>query len=332
MKVSDILAGLSRDELQSVLEKSDAGGLLTLAFNYTLMAGCFALVYFYSNLTWPWLLASIILGGRQLGLAILMHDCAHASLFKSSGLNKIVGKWLCAAPIMADLDRYRTYHLEHHRTAGSSEDPDRSNYQSYPVSIGSMVRKISRDLIGFTGVKIFILVIKMNAGTVKYQLSYDANKKIQQIPLRTQLLNVVRGLYPTLIFHVILFCICLVLALPSLYLLWWLAWMTWYMVFSRIRNAAEHGATIDINDLDPLKNTRTTLASFWERLTVAPNYVNYHLEHHLLATVPPHNLKRFHRLLMQQEVLQHSKIASGYLEVMSDLVSKAPADVDKSHV
>lgn len=261
-----------------------------------------------------------------------MHDCAHGSLFHSAKLNKIFGKWLCAAPIMADLDRYRIYHLEHHRTAGSLEDPDRSNYQSYPVSISSMVRKISRDLIGLTGIKIFMLIIKMNAGTVKYQLSYDTNKKMPPVPWRSQLVNILQGLYPALTFHVILFCLCLTLARPSLYLLWWLAWVTWYMLFSRIRNAAEHGATIVINDLDPLKNTRTTLASWWERLTVAPNYVNYHLEHHLLATVPPHHLKRFHRLLMQQEVLQHSKIASGYFEVISDLVSKASTNVDKSHV
>lgn len=332
MKVSDILAGLSRDELQSVLEKSDVRGLFTLALNYVLMLGCFALVYHYPTLIWSWLLASVILGGRQLGLAILMHDCAHGSLFKSPKLNKVIGKWLCAAPVMADLDRYRTYHLEHHRTAGSVDDPDRSNYQGYPVTLGSMIRKISRDLIGLTGAKIFFLVIKMNAGTVKYQLSYDANKKSAGIPFFEQIANIFRGLYPSLLIHITLFSSCWLIGRPSLYLLWWVTWLTWYMVFSRIRNAAEHGATIDINDLDPLKNTRTTLASFWERLTVAPNYVNYHLEHHLLATVPPHQLKAFHRLLMKKEVLQHSKIASGYLEVMSDLVSTAPTSDGKSRV
>lgn len=331
MKVSDILAGLDREELHSILEKSDARGLLTLACNYVLILGCFTLVYFRPYSTWSWFMASLILGGRQLGLAILMHDCAHGSLFKSQALNKILGRWLCAAPVMADMDRYRTYHLEHHRTAGSTYDPDRSNYQGYPVSLGSMVRKISRDLIGLTGAKIFLLILKMNTGTIKYQLSYDANKKSAGIPLKQQVTNLLQGLYPTLIIHLILLAACLILQRPSLYLLWWLGWMTWYMVFSRIRNAAEHGATIDINDLDPLKNTRTTIASFWERLTVAPNYVNYHLEHHLLATVPPHKLKKFHRLLMKQEVLQHSKIASGYLEVMSDLVSARPRDVDKSH-
>lgn len=98
MKVSDILAGLSRDELQSVLEKSDVRGLFSLGHNYVLILGCFALVYYYPTMLWSWLLASVILGGRQLGLAILMHDCAHGSLFKFPKLNKVFGKWLCATP------------------------------------------------------------------------------------------------------------------------------------------------------------------------------------------------------------------------------------------
>jgi len=48
---------------------------------------------------------------------------------------------------------------------------------------------------------------------------------------------------------------------------------------------------------DPLRNTRTTRAGFFERLFVAPYYVNYHLEHHLLFYVPCYNLPRVHKIL-----------------------------------
>lgn len=320
MKVADVLSPIPRDDLQNLLAKSDSAGLRTLLFNYTLIAGCFALVLYAPHLT-SWIIASCLLAGRQLGLAILMHDCAHGALFKSPALNRFVGKWLCAAPVFADLDRYRTYHLEHHRTAGSSADPDRSNYVGYPVSKRSFRRKVLRDLAGMTGLKILVMVLKMNAGTVKYQLAYDGNKKAASISLARQLMNVARGLYPTILVHGLLVGCFALLGRTEIYLLWWLAWMTWYMLFSRIRNAAEHGATPDVHDLDPLKNTRTTLASWWERLTVAPNLVNYHLEHHLLATVPPHNLPRFHALLQQHGALSSSKIARGYGEVIEDLTN-----------
>ena len=73
-------------------------------------------------------------------------------------------------------------------------------------------------------------------------------------------------------------------------LLWIVPLLTWMMVISRIRNIAEHAVVPDSGD--PLRNTRTTRAGFLERLFVAPYYVNYHLEHHLLFYVPCYNLPR----------------------------------------
>src|SRR5437763_702863 len=62
-------------------------------------------------------------------------------------------------------------------------------------------------------------------------------------------------------------------------LLWLLPLLTWFMVITRIRNIAEHAVVGEADD--PLRNTRTTLASWLERAFVAPYFVNYHLEHHL---------------------------------------------------
>lgn len=248
-----------------------------------------------------------------------MHDCAHQAFFNTTSFNKFFGRWFCAAPVLADLDRYRTYHLEHHRTAGSEADPDRSNYVGYPVSGTSLKRKFFRDMIGLTGIKIFAIVIKMNAGTVAYQLAYDQNKMNTLLPFSTQLKNIFLGLYPTLLFHMIFFATLKISGNPSAYMLWWVAWFTFYMAFSRLRNAAEHGATPDINDLNPIKNTRTTLAAWWERLFVAPNYVNFHLEHHFLPTVPSYHLPQFHHILKTNGILKDSKIATGYIDVLRDL-------------
>ena len=65
------------------------------------------------------------------------------------------------------------------------------------------------------------------------------------------------------------------------------------MVITRIRNIAEHAVVPDSND--PLRNTRTTEASLIERAFIAPYFVNYHLEHHLMFYVPCYNLPRLHR-------------------------------------
>src|SRR5262249_44529577 len=106
---------------------------------------------------WPnpltWLLAVMIVGTRQLGLAILMHEAAHGGLHSSKTINEFVGQWLCAVPVGADLASYRSYHLQHHRFTQQPEDPDLSLSAPFPITKQSYWRKAIRDLTGQTFVK-----------------------------------------------------------------------------------------------------------------------------------------------------------------------------------
>lgn len=72
---------------------------------------------------WPVLIpiSVMIIGTRQLGLAILMHEAAHGGLSTNVRLNDALGHWLCAVPIGASLTAYRPYHLSHHRFAQQAE-------------------------------------------------------------------------------------------------------------------------------------------------------------------------------------------------------------------
>jgi fatty acid desaturase len=90
--------------------------------------------------------------------------------------------------------------------------------------------------------------------------------------------------------------------------------MTTFSVFVRVRSIAEHACTEDT--LDQFLNTRTTLAGFFARLTVAPHHVNYHLEHHLLMTTPHYRLKKMHRLLKERGVYESRPPAANYFEVL----------------
>ena len=79
------------------------------------------------------------------------------------------------------------------------------------------------------------------------------------------------------------------------YWAWVAATLTTFNLFVRIRSLAEHACT-ELS-ADPFRNTRTTRAGLFARLTVAPMRVNYHLEHHLLVAVPYYRLPKLHRLL-----------------------------------
>jgi fatty acid desaturase len=67
---------------------------------------------------------------------------------------------------------------------------------------------------------------------------------------------------------------------------------------------------------DPLRNTRTTHAGFLERLFIAPYYVNYHLEHHLLFYVPCYNLPRVHRILSASRHAARMEVQPNYAAVL----------------
>ena len=90
---------LSRDEIRDFVQASDAQAFLSLATTWGIIAGCFAFLARFPTNPVVWLLAVTVLGGRQLALAILMHECSHHSFFRTRALNDHLGKWLCAAPV-----------------------------------------------------------------------------------------------------------------------------------------------------------------------------------------------------------------------------------------
>ena len=211
----------------------------------------------------------------------------------------------------------------HHRTAGSDDDPDRSNYLPYPVGGASMRRKLLRDMSGMTGLKTLYLLVAMSCGLIAYQLSYERMPLDQYGRHWWQAAGQgMRMLAKPVAANVLLAGALVAAGHGWLYFLWPAAWMTFYMAFSRLRNASEHGAVPDAFDMNPLRNTRTTIARWWERLTVAPNHVNYHLEHHLLPSVPPHRLAALHVCLKSKGMYEDAEVVDGYRAVYARLAAE----------
>src|ERR1700689_4820902 len=98
------------------------------------------------------------------------------------------------------------------------------------------------------------------------------------------------------------------------------------MVVTRLRNRAEHAVVADRDD--PVRNTRPTRAGFIERLFIAPYYVNYHLEHHLLFYVPCYNLPRVHQILARGPHAARMEVQPSYAAVLR-LATGKPASEDR---
>ena len=257
----------------------------------------------------PWLipLCIMIVGTRQLGLAILMHEAAHGGLSKSNRLNDFLGHWLCAVPIGASLKAYRPYHLTHHRFAQQAEDPDLMLSAPFPVSPASLRRKLIRDLTGQTFFKqrVLLPLAKARSSGPRDDGAHDYEAIVTS-----------RSVLPFLAFNAVLLAGFIAAGVWwAFFVLWLLPMATWFPMVTRLRNIAEH-ACVEGSSADPFRAARTTKASLWERAFIAPYWVNFHAEHHLFMHVPCWKLPRLHRAIRAKPQAEAMEVAPGYASVL----------------
>ena len=286
IKLSDIL---SKSDLALLRKKSSLKACFMVLMNFSIMALAFSTVIVWTN-PLTILLCMLLLGGRQLGIGILVHECAHKAFFDSDRLNDFVGQWVCGPLINLSVHDYRKYHLRHHRHAGTDDDPDQIFVAKYPVTKASLRRKIIRDITGQTAYR-------------------DTLRKLLMFRWPSNA--------PWLVSHLLLLLTLTAFGFPMAYLLWWASEFFVYPLLVRLRQIGEHGVALNRYERAPRLNTGTTLVSWWERLLMAPNYVNYHVEHHQFATVPCYNLPALHRLLKKGGYFDgYNCIANGYVDVL----------------
>src|SRR5262245_41698596 len=138
---------LTAAEVRVLRRKSDVVGALLVLHAWALIFGAMALFVWWPN-PLTFIVAVMVIGARQLGVAILMHDAAHGLLFENKRLNDWAGTWLCGAPVGASLVLYRPYHLTHHRHTQQEHDLGLS--APFPITRKSLWRKVLRDMTGQT--------------------------------------------------------------------------------------------------------------------------------------------------------------------------------------
>ncbi|HYB70342.1 MAG TPA: fatty acid desaturase, partial [Candidatus Bathyarchaeia archaeon] len=140
---------LTLDELRDLRRPSALRGASLVLHAWVTIAAAIALYR-----CWPsavtLAVAVVVIGARQLGLLVLMHEAAHWLLLPRPRLDTWVGTWLAAAPVGADLRAYRRSHHLHHRHTQQAEDPDLPLATPLPLSRSRLALLVLQDLIGWT--------------------------------------------------------------------------------------------------------------------------------------------------------------------------------------
>lgn len=323
-KVTDIF---TREEIKMLTERSDLMGFAAVGFTWGVIILTFAALAWATSqplaVAIPvFVLGFVVMAGRHLGLAILHHEAAHKTLFKTTWCNDVLADWLCARPIWNDVTKYRVHHFMHHTKTGQPEDTDLSLVAPFPVSRASLMRKFARDLVGLTGLKYFLGRALMDAGIIKWTVANDVIKLPQEgrrwwdYPV-----SFFKNSAGMIITNSIIFVALWASGHPWLYAVWVLSYVTPFPLFLRIRSLAEHACTEKTTDM--FRNTRTTRAGFLARVTVAPIRVNYHIEHHVMASVPYFRLPLMHKMLRERGAVGAPPGYGDVLRIVSSLPEQA---------
>jgi fatty acid desaturase len=296
-------SSLSREVVQRLTQRSAWRSALAILHDFAVIAAALAFALYY----WPnplvILLMVIVIGTRQHALFVIAHDAAHYLLFDNRQLNDFAGR-ACAMVQGLSMCTYRVIHRLHHNNLYGELDPDTALHGGYPRGKAYLVKKLLKDLSGLTAWKTYAYFLggapALNTATnVAVRPLDDTSSKLRSDAISDRNLVIV--------FHIVLLGLFAWSGHLLEYLvLWVLPLVTVVQAILRLRAIAEHGATTDFSS--PLTAARTNLAPAWLEWLIFPHSVNYHIEHHLYASVPHYNLRRLHREMVANGVLERAEV------------------------
>ena len=287
---------LTRDELRELMARRNGPALWRLVVWLLVLAGTGTLIWM--SIGTIWMLPAMFLHGIVLVHHFsLQHECVHYTVFRTRWLNDVVGN-VCGWIIGLPHQFFRFEHCDHHTFTQLTDDdpqmvPMPANLREYAWYISS---------IPYWRTKI----------TEMYRHSLgrltDEERRFVPKPVENIVFWEARLMVAT---YLIIFVVMLALQ-------WWAPLWYWLipvmlgepvMRFIRMTEHVGRPTVAMMRD-----NTRTNLVSFpWRFLCWN---MNYHAEHHYVASVPFHALPRLH-----QKLRAHIHVEpGGYLGAHRDIL------------
>ncbi len=299
----DFRKELPREVVLRLTRRSGWRATAAVLHDVAVIAAAIALALYY----WPQplviLLAILIIGSRQHALFVIAHDAAHYLLYDNRRLNDAVGR-ACAMVQGLSMCTYRVIHRLHHNNLYGELDPDTALHGGYPRGRAYLIKKLLKDLSGLTAWKTYAYFrggapALKTATKVAVRPLDDTSGKLRDEAQRDR--NAV------IVFHLALLALFAWSGYLLQYLvLWILPLVTVVQAILRLRAIAEHGATTDFSS--PLTVARTNVAPAWLEWLIFPHSVNYHIEHHLYASVPHYQLRALNREMTARGMLQGAEL------------------------
>ncbi|HSF22005.1 MAG TPA: fatty acid desaturase family protein [Burkholderiales bacterium] len=299
----DFRKALPREIVQRLTRRSPWRATAAILHDLAVLAAAIGVgLYFWPN---PLVLVVciLIIGTRQHALFVIAHDAAHYLLYQNRMLNDVVGR-ACATVQGLSMCTYRVIHRLHHNNLYGPLDPDTALHGGYPRGKMYLLKKLLKDLSGLTAWKTYAYFLggapALNTQTnVALRPLDDTSEKLRIEARNDRNAVIVSHLAALTAFAWSGY-------LLQYLVLWILPLATVVQAILRLRAIAEHGATTDFSS--PLTAARTNVAPAWLAWLIFPHHVNYHIEHHLYASVPHYHLPELHRELAARGLLERAEV------------------------
>ena len=308
------------DRVRRCFQTDNWHGILELAEDWAVIT-CVASasVYAWSHLqllggVLVYMLTIFVIGGRQRGLADILHQASHRTLVKSPSLGKVLGTVCSGYPLLQSFTGYWSSHvLYHHHYLGDPElDPDYSEYQRRGLCGSNMTKKaLRRYLTGLFG-------LKSLAAYIRYLLKTRI-VNAQERPLERW----VRLLYVLIVLGA---CI-------------WHGWLTIVIAYWLVPLFTTHawiGAFIELMEHYPLVETAPLIDIYMTRNRECGKIGNfmlgiqtqegYHLVHHRFPQVPRWRQREVHEILMEDPEYASLHRTRGWANLLREMFRAMPPE------
>lgn len=217
----------------------------------------------------------------------LLHEAAHGLVFRQRGADRLLGVYLLAPLSLADFDRYRDRHFDHHRHLGQARDP------KYTYRVGIHGPALAR-----------LCWRSLTLAEARQRFRQQTNAPLPRATLlRTALLQgglllalTAAALTPQRSAAQVVWAVALAYGLVYGY---GLAALT--VLLSALRGIAEHRSYNDSEPLVGVAVLRNLRCGWLERLVLGAYGFTEHATHHLEPAIPCYHLPQVTRRLAQED-------------------------------
>ena len=247
----------------------------------------------------------VVIGALQHRLSGMGHEASHFALFRNRLANDLASDWLLMFPVAAITRQFRLSHADHHRFVNDPErDPDAVRLRNkvagaFPMPKPGFWRRYVWGNVWPLPLWAYIMRQAANAN-----FAGAGRSDLGPYPLWAA--RVMRTIY-----WLILATIVTQFALWPVLLVFWIApLLTSFPFFMQLREIAHHS---NAPGNGHLTNTRVFEVGRLLRFSVFPYGQNFHLTHHIFATLPHYRATKAHQLLLRYRPYRdHAVVCRGF--------------------